>query len=80
MKLGPLSKLGKRNTMTLRTFDNDFMTTNYDAIFILEIYGQFASIQKRHSGCIIHNPQFSLMTTLYLTKAANRSKKPLTQA
>ena len=45
MKLGPLSKLGKRNIiMTLRTFDNDLMRVNYGAIFILQIFGEFASI------------------------------------
>ena len=80
MKLGPLSKLGKRNIMTSRTFDNDLIRVNYGAIFILQIFGEFASIWKPHSGRIIGNPQFSLMTTLYLTKTENRSKKPLTRA
>ena len=56
MKLGPLSKLGKRNIMTSRTFDNDLIRVNYGAIFILQIFGEFASIWKPHSGRIIGNP------------------------
>ena len=75
MKLGPLSKLGKRNTMTLRTFDNDFMTTNYDAI---SFWRFMANLHQSRNG--IPDALSIILSFHYLTKAANRSKKFLTQA
>ena len=38
MKLGLVTKLDKR---TLKKFDNDLMSTNYDVIVIFPVYGQF---------------------------------------
>ena len=49
MKLGPVTKLGKRNK-TSRKFDNDVMSRNCDAIAIFSIYGQFGAIRKPDSG------------------------------
>ena len=53
MKLGPVTKLDKKNMTTLKTFDNDVMSTNCNAIVIFPIYGQFGAIQKSDSGCMV---------------------------
>ena len=46
-KLGPVTKLDKRNTAT---FDDDVMSTNYlNVIVIFPIYGQFGAIWKLDS-------------------------------
>ena len=49
MKLGPVTKLGKRNK-TSRKFDDDVMSRNCDAIAIFSIYGQSGAIRKPDSG------------------------------
>ena len=33
MKLGPVTRLDKRNTATSKKFKGDVMSTNYDVIF-----------------------------------------------
>ena len=37
MKLGPVTKLDKRNTLMLKKFDNDGRSANWDVIFFLFI-------------------------------------------
>ena len=49
MKLGPVTKLGKRNK-TSRKLDDDVMSRNCDAIAIFSIYGQFGATRKPDSG------------------------------
>ena len=44
MKLGPITKLDKRNKTTSKKYDNDVMTKNCDVIAIVLIYGQFGDI------------------------------------
>ena len=53
MKLGPVTKLDKRNTARLKKFDDDFMSENCDIINIFQIYGQFGAIRKANSGRIV---------------------------
>ena len=50
MKLGPVTKIDKRNTATSRKFDDDVMLANCDVIVFFLIYGQFAAIRKLYSG------------------------------
>ena len=50
MKLGPVTKLDKRNTTTLKKFDDDVMLASCNVIVIFLIYGQFGAIQKPDSG------------------------------
>ena len=52
MKLGPVTKLDKRNKATSKTLDDEIMLENYDAIVIFLIYDQFGAIQKPDSACI----------------------------
>ena len=53
MKLGPVTKLDKRNKTTSKKFDDDVMLQNCDAIVIFSIYGQFGAIQMPDSGRIV---------------------------
>ena len=79
MKLGPLTKLDKRNKRMSKKIDDDVMSANCDVIIVFPIYGQFGAIRKPDSGCMSVKLTFSLIVTFYLTKTENRTKKPLTQ-
>ena len=50
MKLGPVTKLDKRNKTPSKKIDDDVMSVNYDVIVILPIYNQFGAIRKPDSG------------------------------
>ena len=58
MKLGPVTKLDKRNKITLRKFDDDVFLMNYGVIVILPIYGQSDSIRKPDSGRTVSKTYF----------------------
>ena len=49
MKLGPLTKLDKRNKKTSKKFEDDVMLTNCDVIVNFPIYSQFGAIRKPSS-------------------------------
>ena len=51
MKLGPVTKIYKRNKTTSKNFDDEIMTENCGFIVIFSIYGQFVAIRKPDSGC-----------------------------
>ena len=53
MKLGPLTKLDKRNKATSKKFDVDVMSKNYDVIAIFWIFGQFGAVHRADSGHIV---------------------------
>ena len=50
MKLGPVTKLDKRNKPTSKKFDDDVMSENCGAIVIFRIFGQFGVVQRSNSG------------------------------
>ena len=78
MKLGPETKLDKRNTATSKTFDNDVMLGNCNVSVFL-IYGQFGAIWKPIPEAWSVKLTFSLIVPFYLTKTENKIKKSLTQ-
>ena len=49
MKLGPVTKLDKRNKATSKKIDVDVMSENYDIIVIFLIFGQFGAIRRPDS-------------------------------
>ena len=49
MKLGPVTKLDKRNKPKPKKIDDDLISANCDVIVIFLIYGQFGAIQKPDS-------------------------------
>ena len=53
LKLGPVSKLDKRNKTTSKKIDDDVMSANCNIILIFQIYGQFGAIQNLDSGRIV---------------------------
>ena len=53
MKLGPVTKLDKRNKTTSKKFDDDVMSKHCDVIAIFSIYGQFGAIWKLDSRLIV---------------------------
>ena len=54
MKLGPVTKLDKRNEKLSKKFDDNAISANCDVIAIFPIYGQFGTIRKPDSGCKIY--------------------------
>ena len=81
MKLGPVTKLDKRNTATPKKFDDDVMSANCDVIVFFPIYGQFAAIQKSYSGRMTYKTYIFITVTItvYLSKSESRTKKSLTR-
>ena len=53
MKLGPLTKIDKRNKKTLKKFDYDVMSKNCNVIVIFPFYSQFGAIRKPNSGHVV---------------------------
>ena len=45
MKLGPVTKLDKKNTTTFKKIDRDIMVANCDISVTFPIYDQFEAIQ-----------------------------------
>ena len=77
MKLGPVTKLDKRNKTTLKKKLGDDLA-NCDVIVIFSIYDQFGAIPKPDSECIVCKTYIFINSNLYLTKTENRTKKSLT--
>ena len=50
MKLGPVTKLDKRNKTTSKKFDVDVMLENCDVNVIFQIFGQFGVVQRPDFG------------------------------
>ena len=46
MKLGPVTKLDKKNKTASKKIDVDVLSKNCDVIFIFPIFGQFGTIRK----------------------------------
>ena len=53
MKLGPVTKLDKRNIKMSKQLDDDVMSANFDVIVIFPAYGQFEAIWKPDSELIV---------------------------
>ena len=77
MKLGPATKINKRNKTVSKRID--FILGNCDIIVIFPIYSQFGAIQERILELQSIKLMFSLTVSFYLTKIGNETKKPLTE-
>ena len=53
MKLGPVSKLDKKNKTLSKNFDDNVISENHDGIVICLIYGQFGATENPDSGDIV---------------------------
>ena len=72
MKLGPVTKLDKRNKTTSKKID-------IDVIVIFRIFGQFGAVRRPDSGTESAKVMLLVIGTFCLTKTENRTKKSLTQ-
>ena len=80
MKLGPVTKLDKRNKTTSKKYDNDVMSKNCDVIAIFFIYGQFGDIWRLDSGCTVCKTCIFITSNLFfLQKLKKNLKNPPTQ-
>ena len=64
LKLGPVSKLDKRNKTTSKKIDDDVMSANCNIILIFQIYGQFGAIQNLDSGRIVYKTYIFIKSNL----------------
>ena len=82
MKLGPVTKLEKKNTTMSKQFDDDTISASCDVIVCFLIYGQFAAIWKLDSRRMVYKTyapiNISSIVTFYLTETQNRTKKSQT--
>ena len=53
MKLGPVTKLDKRNKTMSKKIGDGVILANCDGNVIFLIYGRFGAIRKPDSGCIV---------------------------
>ena len=78
MKVGPITKLDKRNTATSEKFDDDVMSENCDVIVIFVAYYQLVAIRKPDSGNMVCKIYIFINSNL-LSYTENKTKKSLTQ-
>ena len=53
MKLGPITKLVKRNKAISKKIDDGVNSANFGVILIFTIYGQFGAYRKPDSRCLV---------------------------
>ena len=68
IKLGPVTKLYKRNQATAEEIDDEAMSANCDVNFFFQIYDQFWAIQEPDSAKLT----FLLIVSFYLTKSKKK--------
>ena len=71
MKLGPVTKLDKRNKATSKKIDNDVSSANFGVTLNFTIYGQFGAYRKPDSRCLV----IFINSDLLSYKTENRTKK-----
>ena len=68
MKVGPVTKLDKRNKTISEKFDKYVMSKSYDVIAIFLIYGQYGVIWKPDSGRIVCETYIFINSNLFSYK------------
>ena len=79
MKLGPVTKLDKRNKPTSKKVDVDVMSGSCDVIVIFWIFANLEQSGGRIPDAESAKVMFSVKVTFDLTKTENRTKNSLTQ-
>ena len=74
MKLGPVTKLDKRNKTRSKKFDDGAISNNCDVIAIILIYGQFGAIQKPDSGRLVCKTYIFINSNLLSYKNSKQLK------
>ena len=78
MKLGPATKLDKRNKTTSKKFDEGIMSASCHVI-VIKFLDNLEQSGSRISDAYSVKLIFSLKVTFYLTKTGSRTKKSLAQ-
>ena len=68
MKLGPVTKIDKRNKSTFQKFDDNVMSESWDVIVIFPVYGQFGVMWKLDSGRIVCKTYIFIKSNLLFYK------------
>ena len=71
MKLGPVTKLEKKNTSTSKRIDDGVISENFEIIVFFPIYGQISAIRKLDSGRMVYKTDIFSNGTTYLTNQEN---------
>ena len=79
MKLGPVSKICKRNTAKSKTINNDVILTNCYLVVIFQFKANLEQYESRILDTWSVILLFSLTVIFYLTKTENRTKTSLIQ-
>ena len=79
MKLGPITKLYKRNMEASKKFEDDIMSKNCDVLSFFWFMGNLEQPGSRISDARSVKLTFSLKATFYLTKTENKTKTSLPQ-
>ena len=75
MKLGPVTKIDKRNKTTTKIFDHYVMSENCDVIVIFSIYGQFGAIWKPDYGYLMCKTYISINSNLLSYQNSKQNSK-----
>ena len=75
LKLGPVTRLDRRNKRTSGKFDYEVMSENCDIIVIFPIYGQFGAIWKPDSGRIVCKMNILINSNLLSWKRQTELKR-----
>ena len=60
----PMTKFDKRNTQTLKTFDNGVMSKNFDVTDFFLIYEKFAAILELNSRRMVYKTYIFINSNL----------------
>ena len=74
MTFGPVIELDKKNKLTSKKIDDDFMSANCDVIVIFSIYGQFGVIKKFDSESLVYKTYIFINSNLFLQKLKTELK------
>ena len=76
IKLGPVTKLDKRNKTTSKIFEDDVTSKDCDVIVIFGIFDQFGAVRRPDSGHKVCKSYFSINSNLM---PENRTIRSITQ-
>ena len=79
MKLGPVTKLDKKNTTMSKKIDDDFVSANMTSLSFFRLMVNLKQFGRRIPDAWSMILSFSSITTFDQTENENKTKKSLTQ-
>ena len=79
MKLGPVTKLDKKNTTMSKKIDDDFVSANMTSLSVFRLMVNLKQFGSRIPDAWSMILSFSSITTFDQTENENKTKKSLTQ-